>query len=270
MDTYSDSTVTNHNHYYSKYQPQCQKNYHRELKKAMIHNHQMNDSDIFQSFAEPSIETHPNRKPHSRFTFIKRVKRLFNSKKKYQAQQSASSLPVLSTMIAHQQWNPSIDSISSSATLVRPDQTSSIHSSQSSFTQHKSTLFRHSCGISPLFQKRTKSILKDPIPVRPISMVQKKKRWSNARLSIYEHQDTVEKRYTVQQQPKQHTVKFNKYVRMHDTYSKTEYDRSSDTEAVCNRLTPEIAKEIKQELNDYKMREMVVHEHSRIHNHLFL
>jgi hypothetical protein len=65
-------------------------------------------------------------------------------------------------------------------------------------------------------------------------------------------------------------VKFNKFVDIHETYAKSEYDRSSDMDAVCTRLTAAIATQIKQELNHYKLHEMQVHDSSRIHTHFFL
>ncbi|KAI8084247.1 uncharacterized protein B0P05DRAFT_448956, partial [Gilbertella persicaria] len=54
-------------------------------------------------------------------------------------------------------------------------------------------------------------------------------------------------------------IRFNKMVDIYETYSKVDYDRSSDSEAVCTRLTAMIATQIKQELNEYKLHEMVVH-----------
>jgi hypothetical protein len=65
-------------------------------------------------------------------------------------------------------------------------------------------------------------------------------------------------------------VRFTKLVSVGETYSKTEYDRGSDPNAVCSRLTPTMAQEIKEELNAYKLHEMQVHEFSRIHTHFFL
>jgi hypothetical protein len=55
-----------------------------------------------------------------------------------------------------------------------------------------------------------------------------------------------------------------------ETFSKLDYDRASDTEAVCTRLTPAVAQQIKEELNAYKLHEMDVHELSRIHTHFFI
>lgn len=65
-------------------------------------------------------------------------------------------------------------------------------------------------------------------------------------------------------------VRFTTFVSMRETYSKAEYDRGSDPNAVCTRLTPAIAQGIKEELNAYKLHEMQVHEYSRVHTHFFL
>jgi len=53
---------------------------------------------------------------------------------------------------------------------------------------------------------------------------------------------------------------------IYHTFHATEYDRRSEP-ATCNRLTPALAQEIKDELNGFKMEEMAVHPSSRIHTH---
>lgn len=53
---------------------------------------------------------------------------------------------------------------------------------------------------------------------------------------------------------------------IYHTFHATEYDRRSEP-ATCNRLTPSLAQEIKDELNGYKMEEMAVHPSSRVHTH---
>lgn len=53
----------------------------------------------------------------------------------------------------------------------------------------------------------------------------------------------------------------------HDTWASTEYDRRGEI-ATCNRLTPMLAQQIKEELNSFKM-EMEVHENSKIYTHFF-
>ncbi|CAO3624748.1 unnamed protein product [Mucor hiemalis] len=73
-----------------------------------------------------------------------------------------------------------------------------------------------------------------------------------------------------QQQRKKTSVRFNKVVAVKETYSKSDYDRGSDPEAVCTRLTPAMAQHIKEELNAFKLHEMQVHEFSRVHTHFFL
>lgn len=74
-----------------------------------------------------------------------------------------------------------------------------------------------------------------------------------------------------QQQHNQNTiVRFNKLVSVRETFSKADYDRGSDPDAVCTKLTPAMAQQIKEELNAYKLHEMQVHEYSRAHTHFFL
>ncbi|KAG2209727.1 hypothetical protein INT47_001875 [Mucor saturninus] len=73
-----------------------------------------------------------------------------------------------------------------------------------------------------------------------------------------------------QPKKKNSVVRFTKLVSVRDTFSKMDYDRASDPEAVCTRLTPTMAQQIKEELNAYKLHEMQVHEYSRVHTHFFL
>ncbi|EJT98978.1 hypothetical protein DACRYDRAFT_24082 [Dacryopinax primogenitus] len=56
---------------------------------------------------------------------------------------------------------------------------------------------------------------------------------------------------------------------VYSTFSSSVYDRRSEP-ATCNRLTPQLAQKIKEELNTYKMEEMEVHHASRIHTHFFV
>ncbi|KZO99673.1 hypothetical protein CALVIDRAFT_561003 [Calocera viscosa TUFC12733] len=56
---------------------------------------------------------------------------------------------------------------------------------------------------------------------------------------------------------------------VYSTFSSSMYDRRSEP-ATCNRLTPQLAQRIKEELNTYKMEEMEVHHASRIHTHFFV
>ncbi|KAF2816543.1 uncharacterized protein BDZ99DRAFT_138598 [Mytilinidion resinicola] len=62
-------------------------------------------------------------------------------------------------------------------------------------------------------------------------------------------------------------ISFNTRVQFHDAWSSSEYDRRGDI-ATCNRLTPILAQQIKEELNTFKM-EMEVHEQSKPHTHFF-
>lgn len=60
---------------------------------------------------------------------------------------------------------------------------------------------------------------------------------------------------------------FSPRIQFHDTWPSGEYDRRGDI-ATCNRLTPMLAQQIKEELNTFKM-EMEVHENSKIYTHFF-
>ncbi|TEY39724.1 hypothetical protein BOTCAL_0451g00010 [Botryotinia calthae] len=60
---------------------------------------------------------------------------------------------------------------------------------------------------------------------------------------------------------------FSPRIQFHDTWPSQEYDRRSEI-ATCNRLTPMLAQQIKEELNTFKM-EMEVHENSKIYTHFF-
>ncbi|KAJ4391635.1 bud neck involved protein [Gnomoniopsis smithogilvyi] len=60
---------------------------------------------------------------------------------------------------------------------------------------------------------------------------------------------------------------FSPRLIFYDTWTGQEYDRRSEL-ATCNRLTPMLAQQIKEELNTFKM-EMEVHESSKIYTHFF-
>lgn len=62
-------------------------------------------------------------------------------------------------------------------------------------------------------------------------------------------------------------VKFSSRILLYDTYGEDEYDRKPET-ATCNNLTPQLALDIKNELNEVKS-EMQVHESSRCYTHFF-
>ncbi|CAO2652570.1 Nn.00g008530.m01.CDS01 [Neocucurbitaria sp. VM-36] len=62
-------------------------------------------------------------------------------------------------------------------------------------------------------------------------------------------------------------ISFSPRIQFHDAWSPQEYDRRGDI-ATCNRLTPMLAQQIKEELNSFKM-EMEVHELSKPHTHFF-
>lgn len=60
---------------------------------------------------------------------------------------------------------------------------------------------------------------------------------------------------------------FSPRIVFYDTWPSQEYDRRGEI-ATCNRLTPMLAQQIKEELNTFKM-EMEVHETSKIYTHFF-
>ncbi|CAM1505404.1 Fc.00g110410.m01.CDS01 [Cosmosporella sp. VM-42] len=60
---------------------------------------------------------------------------------------------------------------------------------------------------------------------------------------------------------------FSPRIVFYDTWPSQEYDRRGEV-ATCNRLTPMLAQQIKEELNTFKM-EMEVHENSKIYTHFF-
>ncbi|KEF57007.1 uncharacterized protein A1O9_07197 [Exophiala aquamarina CBS 119918] len=62
-------------------------------------------------------------------------------------------------------------------------------------------------------------------------------------------------------------ISFSPRIQFHDTWPSAEYDRRGDI-ATCNRLTPMLAQQIKEELNTFKM-EMEVHETSKVYTHFF-
>ncbi|KJX93516.1 hypothetical protein TI39_contig4301g00002 [Zymoseptoria brevis] len=62
-------------------------------------------------------------------------------------------------------------------------------------------------------------------------------------------------------------ISFSPRIQFHDAWSASEYDRRGEI-ATCNRLTPMLAQQIKEELNTFKM-EMEVHEMSKPHTHFF-
>jgi len=77
---------------------------------------------------------------------------------------------------------------------------------------------------------------------------------------------------------------FSPRIIFYDTWPSQEYDRRGEV-ATCNRLTPMLAQQIKEELNSFKMaslsllgvhvcsltrmQEMEVHENSKIYTHFF-
>jgi hypothetical protein len=54
-------------------------------------------------------------------------------------------------------------------------------------------------------------------------------------------------------------IQFSPRLEVHETWPSAEYDRRGEP-ATCNRLTAQLAQMIKEELNAFKMEEMIVHE----------
>jgi len=52
---------------------------------------------------------------------------------------------------------------------------------------------------------------------------------------------------------------FSQRVQFHDTWPSGEYDRRGEI-ATCNRLTPMLAQQIKEELNTFKMVRSFIHQ----------
>ncbi|SAM09429.1 hypothetical protein [Absidia glauca] len=65
-------------------------------------------------------------------------------------------------------------------------------------------------------------------------------------------------------------IGFTTTITVHDTFGSQDYDRRCDTQVTCQRLTPVLALQIKKELNEYKLNEMVVHPSSRQYTQFFL
>ncbi|KKA28183.1 hypothetical protein TD95_003728 [Thielaviopsis punctulata] len=78
---------------------------------------------------------------------------------------------------------------------------------------------------------------------------------------------------TTPRQAMKRNATFSPRIVFHDTWPSQEYDRRGEI-ATCNRLTPLLAQQIKEELNSFKMtltrrQEMEVHENSKIYTHFF-
>jgi hypothetical protein len=58
-------------------------------------------------------------------------------------------------------------------------------------------------------------------------------------------------------------ISFNPRIQFHDAWSSNEYDRRGDI-ATCNRLTPMLAQQIKEELNTFKMVRLTTKTYSRL------
>ncbi|KAI8085812.1 uncharacterized protein B0P05DRAFT_533827 [Gilbertella persicaria] len=66
------------------------------------------------------------------------------------------------------------------------------------------------------------------------------------------------------------SLSFNPVIKLHETFSAFEYDRRCDTSVTCQKLTPVLALQIKEELNHFKLNDMLVHTDSRQNTHFFI
>ncbi|KAI1781479.1 hypothetical protein F4818DRAFT_38757 [Hypoxylon cercidicola] len=80
-------------------------------------------------------------------------------------------------------------------------------------------------------------------------------------------QDTKSAPTTPQGNSGRRNATFSPRIVFYDTWPSGEYDRRGEI-ATCNRLTPMLAQQIKEELNSFKM-EMEVHETSKVYTHFF-
>ncbi|KAG7819297.1 hypothetical protein KL909_004885 [Ogataea angusta] len=100
----------------------------------------------------------------------------------------------------------------------------------------------------------------------------KSKSQSSIRLSFFGSKSSIDTRDLspspmASPMPEMPRVRFSSKILLFDTYGEHEYDRKPD-QATCNQLTPQLALEIKNELNEVKA-EMPVHELSRCYTHFF-
>ncbi|KAI8145387.1 hypothetical protein BJV82DRAFT_655568 [Fennellomyces sp. T-0311] len=140
---------------------------------------------------------------------------------------------------------------------------------------------------APAVPKR-KGILKKPPPPQPM---QEPESSTSSSVIVSEEKPSVTRRRTwlnkirstmtpSSQQPhknqsqltleRKQTIRYNKMVIVHETYTRHEYNREPDPYASCAYLTVEAAQEIKNELNMFKFNEMDVHPASRIYTHFFI
>lgn len=66
------------------------------------------------------------------------------------------------------------------------------------------------------------------------------------------------------------SLSFNPVIQLHETFSASEYDRRCDMNTTCQKLTPSLALQIKEELNQFKLNDMSVHIDSRQYTHFFM
>ncbi|KAI9493534.1 hypothetical protein BDB00DRAFT_822334 [Zychaea mexicana] len=99
----------------------------------------------------------------------------------------------------------------------------------------------------------------------------KTRAWLNKlRSSVMSRDSAAHQQQQTRPQERKRTIRYNKMVIVHETYTRHEYNREPDPSASCTYLTAEAAQEIKNELNFFKFNEMIVHPTSRIYTHFFV
>ena len=64
-------------------------------------------------------------------------------------------------------------------------------------------------------------------------------------------------------------IRFSDTVVVHDTYQKSQYDRGAGSEPVMKYMLPSVRTRIRDELNEYKMFEMLIHQESVLNTALY-
>ncbi|KAA8907629.1 hypothetical protein TRICI_004920 [Trichomonascus ciferrii] len=143
----------------------------------------------------------------------------------------------------------------------RPHSRSSSHRTSSSSERHTlqpPTNNRTNQFYHPLYQKRISQF----VPSHNNNNTSTASASSSSASSIFSRPPPEKKTHA-----NNATVSFSSRIVIYDTYDRSDYDRRAEL-ATCNRLTPILAQQIKEELNNFKM-EMDIHADSRIYTHFF-
>ncbi|KAI7883827.1 uncharacterized protein EV154DRAFT_522527 [Mucor mucedo] len=200
----------------------------------------------------------------SKSSLADKIKNKFQPKKKEnEKKKMTTSMPRSSSFSSIRHWSTQANGnkrmVKSNSVTSFPTSTCSTTSSKESVTESvkmaQSLTLTKSISSHRLY--KTATTQGESRPRQPLRAVN-----PNDSMRGDPHLQTTKKKNSV--------VRFTKLVSVRDTFSKMDYDRASDPEAVCTRLTPTMAQQIKEELNAYKLHEMQVHEYSRVHTHFFL